>query len=278
MRFDLLLYTGTPYPVLPVDYHYLLSSAIRRILVSADQQYTTHLKSRGDTELVQLKNFKHFTFSGLSAPFQVRKQELIVKNNTAHLIIAFHLPDSAEDFIRNLLINKEIEITDGHNQVNFIIQQVKTISFLPASSAATNKKKPIHILLRPLSPLVLEQKNERGILTYLPPDHPSFIYQLLSNWKQTYSTIYPKDSTDILFNRVEVKYVPGIRPYRLRQILLHAGTKEEIQIIGFERFTLHASAPAKVLELAGNTGLGLYNRFGMGCMETKGLPERRRKL
>lgn len=277
MRFVLGLHTKEPTPLLPVYYQQLIGNAIRQILSEAEKEWFFFQQEKEYAGKIHLKDFTLFTFSNLSPSPQIRKEGVILKPGNARLTACFHLPESATSFIHDLLINKEIETRCKRHNLIFSIRQIKKTSFLPVLSATTNERSIQHLLLHPLSPLVVIPEKGKKYTQSLPPDHPSFIYHLLNNWKEKYRIAYPKECTDEVFNQVEIKYLPEIRPYQSRKIVFITETTKEIAINGYERFGLYVSAPGKVLELAGNAGLGLYNNIGMGCMETKPLPGRKRR-
>lgn len=270
MRFNLLLHTNSRDAVLPVNYHYPLSAAIYQIIRQADPAYAAFLHDHGYTFTGSLKSFDFFTFSDLRTPFKISRDRLILKSKQARVILSFQLPDPAEAFLKDLFTNAQLEIADRESRVCFQVREIESLPLFPTSPSI--QKDPVSILLQPLSPIVTGLKNQQGHYDYLPPGHPQFIYRLIQNWKEKYRVIYPDTPLEALFEQVEVKFLPHVRPPRSRLITIKAHTPEETKIRGFDRFNLHVSAPVKALELVLNAGMGLYNALGMGCMEARTVP------
>ena len=267
MRFDLLLQSGNPRPVLPYDYHSILHKTIRSVLGSADSRYLTFMRSKGIAQPKSLRNFSLFTFSNLTTAPLTRKEPRLYDTQGIHLVVALHLPKTAEKFIEKLFLHQEIKITDQNHIISLIVERVQSWPFLPGSCTKDHKK--TGLMIQPLSPMVVGKKNSEGKYDFLSPDHPAFNYQLLSCWKERYRRVYPEENIEAVFNQVEIKYIPELRPFRSRPVTLQVDSKKTTTLNGYERFTLHVSAPVKALELAGNTGWGLYNNWGMGCIAAR---------
>ena len=183
--------------------------------------------------------------------------------NKAEVTICFYLPHAAENFIKGLFMNQQIEIGDKISHVSFDVAQIESIS------EGFNFEKDKKILLQPLSPLVAGIKNEKGMYNYLDPRDPEYAESLVYNWLQKYKAIYDADDDTMekMKKETEVNVVLFSNPPQSRLITIKSGTKEETKIRGFKKFRLEVKASKELLEIALGAGMGLYNAQGMGCVE-----------
>lgn len=269
MRFNLLLHTDHPHAILPVNYQYPLAAAIYKIIDSADEKYADFLHDYGYRHENSLKGFKLFTFSDIRTPFHIRGDRLIMDGKNAEMQIAFHLPEAAENFIRGLFINRQLDIADHISRTSFQVQQVESMPVWPDSDRTAIF--PITIHLQPLSPLVVGRKNERGHYDFLSPEIPDFTTWLLHNWKEKYHVVYPDEDTEEVFSSIKIEVITGNYSPKSRLITIKAHTKEETKIRGYTHFSLGLTLLSKIgikaVELALNAGLGQYNSMGMGCIK-----------
>lgn len=255
MRLSLSLFTNQTNPVLPANYQYPLSAAIYKIIERADGSYSAFLHDIGYA--LNGKRFKLFTFSDLRMPFQMRGDRMFLQQNQASVTVCFHVPFAAENFVKGLFMHQQLDIADYKSRVQFNVQQVEMLPVYNETIKAL-------VVLQPMSALVVGCKNARGNYDYLPPADADYIYWLLHNWKEKYTTVYKAD-TEAAFKNVQVKIINADKA-RSRLITIKAGTDEETRIRGFMNFRLAVTAPQDVLELALNAGLGLYNAMGCGCV------------
>jgi CRISPR-associated endoribonuclease Cas6 len=271
MRFNLALHTDRPYAVLPINYQYPLAAAIYKIIDCADEKYADFLHNHGYHLENSLKGFKLFTFSDIRTPFHIHDDRLILDGTNAEVQIAFHLPEAAENFIRGLFINRQLDIADHISRTSFHVQQVESVALWPDGSKTVIFPASIH--LQPLSPLVVGRKNERGHYDFLSPETSGFTTWLLHNWKEKYHIVYPDEDTEEVFSSIKMEVITGHYSPRSRLITIKAHTKEETKIRGYTHFnlrvTIHSVEGIKAIELAMNAGLGQYNSMGMGCINIK---------
>jgi len=255
MRLQLNLTTHQQNPVLPINYQYPLSAAIYKIIERADSSYAAFLHNTGYA--INGKRFKLFTFSDLRIPFKIQGDRLLLKDNTASVVVCFHVPVAAEHFVKGLFMHQQLDIADIKSRVQFNVQQVE---MLPAHTLSDD----MPVLLQPLSPLVVGRKNERGNYDYLAPADTAYVHWLLHNWKEKYAAVYGEDAANI-FQQVSVKVIDAGKA-RSRLIAIKANTPEATSIRGFMSFRLEVQATREVLELGLNAGVGLYNAMGCGCV------------
>jgi len=261
MHFLLSLSTRNARQYLPVNYQYPLSAVIYRTLQSADSAYASFLHDTGYRQEGSLKSFKFFTFSDLKAPFQNAGDRLLLLTREAELVVSFHLPNAAEHFIKGLFQDQQIEIGDQKSRVNFTVDQVSALP-LPFAGAGTEE-----VILQPISPVVAGNKNEKGEYTFLSPEHPDFISRLNYNWKEKYATIYGAAEAEKVFDGVQLSVLFYNNPPKSRLVTIKAFSPAETKIRGFVNFRLRARANTAAMELLLNTGAGIYNSLGMGCLE-----------
>ena len=242
--------------LLPFNYQYPLSAAIYKIIQRADAEFAFFLHNHGYGQ--GHKSFKLFTFSDIRTPFQKRGDRMQLLTGEAQLTICFYMPRAAENFIKGLFMNQQLEIADHRSKICFHITQVE--------SQPQVKNHTWPVILQPLSPLVVGRKNERGHYDYRSPEDLDFAECLYYNWMEKCAAVElpiaagdeePETSIDVLLFK---------HPPQQRLITIKAGTEAETKIRGYTKFRLAITAPEEMLELAMGAGLGLHNAQGMGCL------------
>ncbi len=156
MRFLVHLTTQSSSQRLTLNYQYPLSAAIYKIIHRSDEAYASFLHERG--YLYRGKSFKFFTFSDLRTPFFIKGDRLVMTTGTASFTVCFHVPDAAENFIRGLFMDQQLQIADSRDKATFLVQQV----IAEKTPVIANEA----MLLQTMSPLVVGRKNERGNYDY----------------------------------------------------------------------------------------------------------------
>ncbi len=259
MRFLLTLTSLRPFQRVTFNYQYPLSAAIYKIIQRSDEAYAAFLHEQGYP--YGGKTFKFFTFSDLRTPFEPIGDRLVMKTNTAALTISFYMPDAAENFIRGLFMNQQIDIADSRDKASFIVQQV-TAEKMPEISDET-------VLIQPMSPVVVGRKNERGNYDYLSPADADFAELLTNNLleKCAAAELVTKEGLNNLKETVTVRPVFFKLPPRHRLLTIKAGTAAETKVRGYDKFRLRVKAPPAVIAMALDAGIGMHNAMGMGCVE-----------
>ncbi len=246
---------------MPVNYQYPLSAVIYKVIKKADAAFAGFLHDTGYGK--GHKTFKLFTFSDIITPFKMVGDRMQLLSKKAEVNICFCLPAAAENFIKGLFLDQEIEIADRKSRVNFHVIQIESIA------DNISKEENPTVILQPLSPIVTGIKNEKGNYSYFDPRDPDFTGCLVYNCLQKYKAIYDADenSLQLLKDQIGIKMMFFSNPPQQRLITIKAGTNEETKIKGFKKFRIEATAPKELLEIALGAGLGLYNAQGMGCVE-----------
>lgn len=258
MTFELQLINKDPKTaILPINYQYPLSAAIYRILSKGNAEYAKFLHEEGYG-----KGYKFFTFSDLKGSFKVRGDRMRLLENVISLRVHFHLPEASRTFIEGLFRSEEIVIADRKSKAQFSVQSVIAQDD-PLKDILANEI--ISVMVKPISPLVVGEKQDTGHYTFLAPDNDLFITHLINSWRSKIAANYNDDTAEnaVLLAEVE-KYK---NPWRSRLITIKADTKEETKIRGFLNFKLKLTAERQFIDLVLNAGLGLYSAQGMGCLE-----------
>ena len=263
MQFHLVLAALSKGSFIPINNSYAISAVIFKVLHKADSDYAAFLHNKGYTQKDSLKSFKLFTFSDLKTPFQIRGDRLLLLTGQAELVVSFHLPQAAETFIKGLFIQQQIEIADRKSRAAFTITRVEALP-LPLTNDAIQE-----LVLQPRSPMVCGLKNERGNYSFLPPEHPEFIPQLMYNWKEKYKAQSGTEAAETAFAESAMEVIFYSNPPRSRLITIKADTPAETKIRGFVNFRLRVKGKREALELLLNSGAGVYNSLGMGSLEVE---------
>jgi CRISPR-associated endoribonuclease Cas6 len=259
MRFKLCLQANRG-ALLPFNYQYPLSAAIYKIIQKADDAFAAFLHNQGYGK--EHKSFKLFTFSDIKTPFVRKGDRMQLQTGEAELLVCFYMPIAAENFIKGLFINQELEIADHYSKVIFHIRQVESVADTNVNSRHET------ILLHPLSPIVAGKKNEQGHYDYRSPEDTDFTECLLHNWIEKYTTIHTieADLVNALKKHLQMQVKLFPHPPQQRLITIKGGTRAETKIRGYTKFRLQVRAPKELMELALGAGIGLHNAQGMGCV------------
>src|SRR5690554_1259433 len=202
---------------IPINYQYPLSAAIYKILAKGDSEYAKFLHEKGYG-----KGFKLFTFSDLKGSFKVRGDRMRLLENVISFQVHFHLPEASRTFIEGLFRSEEIIIADRKSKAQFSVQSI-IAQDNPLKDVPPNEI--ISVITKPISPVVIGEKQDTGHYTFLDPDDEVFITHLISSWRSKIAANYNDDIAEeaVLLAEVE-KYK---NPWRSRLITIKADTKEE---------------------------------------------------
>lgn len=259
-------------PALSLNYHYLISAAIYKIIGSADSSFAAFLHDEGhvilqrhkinstqnvvlpDHQVRSNKRFKFFTFSDIRTPFRIIGDQMILLSPTIELTVCFHLSKTAEYFIQGLFNQQRIYI----GTALFKVDSVESLKY----DLDTEK-----IILQPISPLVVGRKNDRGHYDYRSPNDEDFADRLVYSWIEKYCAIYNIDpGNQELIPSASVKPIFFPNPPQQRLVIIKRDVHGERKVRGYTKFRLQVNTSPEMLEVALNTGLGLHNSQGMGCI------------
>ena len=259
MRIQLSLSSIKENQIIPVNYQYPLASAIYRILHKADAEFAAFLHEKGYG-----KGFKLFTFSDLSCPFKINGDRLLLLSNKAEIVICFHLPKAAETFIKGLFMSEQIDIVDRKSKARFTIVQIE---HLASPLGRFNKNDEVELFLKPFSPIVCGLKNDKRQYTFLSPEDARFEEMLFRNWEEKCKAVFEKEEVARIIESSFIQILFYKNPPKSRLITIKADTDAETKIRGFNNFEIRVKGQKEAVELLLNSGIGLYNGQGMGCVE-----------
>ncbi|PVD52169.1 CRISPR-associated endoribonuclease Cas6 [Terrimonas sp.] len=262
MRFRLVIIAAFKESVIPINYQYPLSAAIYKIIERADSMYAQFLHNTGYRQSGSLKSFKLFTFSDIKVPFSINGDRLCLHSPKVEVQVCFHLPQAAENFIRGIFIKQQLDIADKKSKVRFEIQSVES---LQDPLQVYKPKELISIILKPLSPVVAGLPDEKGNYVFLEPGDTRFTESLVYNWRSKISACYDAVTGDGALLMMEVVAIK--EPFKSRLIWIKADTPAMTKIRGWLNFELKVTAERRFVELLMNSGVGVYNSMGCGCME-----------
>ncbi|PRY48844.1 CRISPR-associated Cas6 family protein [Arcticibacter pallidicorallinus] len=260
MRFLITLSPNPGKTFLPYSYQYALSGVIYKKLALADEQYASFLHERGYSQIESNKHFKLFTYSNLKGDFCIEHNSLRLQSKELSFQLSCYMPKFAEHLIKGVFINQEVSIGGVGATARFVVQQV---SLLPNPTPIDDS---LHtVILKPISPLVVGEKNERGYYNYLSPLDANFIPLLKNNLREKIRAIGGDPTSD----RLEVGL--NLFPDRLRSrlVTIKENTQEESKVRGFYGFELVVKGTGKVINILMDCGLGMLNGMGFGSVEVK---------
>lgn len=264
MQFKLTLRPTARQTLVPFNYAYRLSAFIYAVLAEADAQYATFLHSQG-YEYSPTRRFKLFTFSDLIIPnarIDTRAGGLWVTTPYIEWIVSFYVDKAAQHFIMGLFQDQRCVIATPKHRAEFVIERVEAMPVEITSDT---------IQLRTLSPVVIAEKDERGMDQYLYPGDAQFgpllIDNLLAKWNSIPRAVSANATSDHDFATSAVTYrlLPTREP-RSRLITIKEDSRAQTQVRGYYGFTFELSGPKELLELAILAGVGRYNAEGFGCV------------
>ncbi|HRP33181.1 MAG TPA: CRISPR-associated endoribonuclease Cas6 [Agriterribacter sp.] len=264
MRFLLRFASIYKEPVIPINYQYPLSAAIYKIIERADNAYAQFLHDTGYRQSGSLKSFKLFTFSDLSTPFNIEGNSMRLLTQQAELVVCFHLPHAAENFIKGLFMQQQLDIADKKSKARF---EMQTVEALPDPLQAYKPQEIINVTLKPLSPIVAGARNEKKQYEFLAPGDPRFAETLIYNWRSKIATCFDEATAINALLLAETAPMPRLPKSRL--LTIKADTPEETKIRGWMNFLLKVTGEKRFVELLMNTGAGVYNSLGMGSVEVE---------
>lgn len=264
MQFKLTLRPIARQTLVPFNYAYRLSAFIYAVLADADAQYATFLHQQG-YEYSPTRRFKLFTFSDLIIPnarIDPKAGGLWVTTPHIEWVVSFYVDQAAQHFIMGLFQDQRCVIATPKHRAEFIIERVEAIPLEILSTTVT---------LRTLSPVVIAEKDKRGMDQYLHPGDvqygPLLIDNLLAKWNSVPRAVAADATSDDDFATSAVTYhlLPNREP-RSRLITIKEDSRAQTQVRGHYGFTFELSGPKEILELAVLAGVGRYNAEGFGAV------------
>lgn len=266
MRFKLTLERQGKGRFIPMNYQYELSSAIYKVIQSADSDFSRFLHEQGYID--QGKQFRFFNFSNLfldkqrAHPLQARLEHAGVQ---AFLQISFLVDRIAEEFIKGIFMGAQFYVGD---QISGVLFQVTKIESVAAPVFQSLMK------YRSLSPILIKEKRKDGGENYLHPTDENYALFLKNNlcsklaaYAMTMDTLEWSQNKEHSF---DLKVISKV--YK-KGVMIKQMTNSASKLIGYV-FEFELCAPVELQEIGYYAGFGNLNSQGFGCVEickTKGI-------
>ena len=267
MQFRLTLSCQPGKTLVPFNYAYRLSGFLYSVLADADAQYARFLHEQGYAAS-PTRRFKLFTFSDLQIPdFRVdaRAGGIWVNSSYVEWVVSFYIDTAAQHFITGLFRDQRCVIASPTHQAEFVVERVEA---LPVEIMSET------VLLRTLSPVVIAEKDERGMDQYLHPADEQFGPLLLGNLLGKSESVGLRagagpDGTNLpnlTYQLLLGRHQNAAQP-KSRLLTIKEGSRSQTQVRGYYNFDFELGGPPELLELAVLAGVGRYNAEGFGCVE-----------
>jgi len=258
MRFEIHLKVQNRTALLPVDYQYLMSSAVYKLIKAGDEAYSKFLHDEGFS--MGLKRFKLFTFSPLRLPkYKLWKEKGVFElfEKEVSFIVSFMADKAAEAFVKGMFKDQRISIGDRFNQLDM---EVTMIEAMPQPLFLDTME------YQSLSPMVLKKKEagkKHG--TYLAPDHHEFGEFLINNLisKAMAYQIASQEYAERPFDHYRFEL---LGEYKSKLVRIRPYTSEETQVKG-NLFRFRLTVPSLLQEIGYYAGFGVDNGMGFGFGE-----------
>lgn len=252
------------------NYQYAIQSWIYGLLHRADSTYANFLHNEGYHAFDSKKSFKHFTFSSLRLgkhnPIQKGDDFIALSDENLELTVSFYVDSTAKSFIVGLFQSQSFSIYNKNHQADFIVEKIETLNipdFSKDGFAIVTKQ------FEMISPMVLacdgEIYNE-----YLSPSDGRFEQIFAVNLIDKHRSLQENDGlmmdVSIAKKLVQFKLLTEPSNIKKRGFLVKEGKgKEEIKVIGYDKFRFEVTAPSIVLNAGYLGGFGRYSAIGCGC-------------
>ncbi|GAB4340612.1 MAG: CRISPR-associated endoribonuclease Cas6 [Calditrichia bacterium] len=255
MRLLLILKVSEEHQILPINYFFPLSCALRDLLRKIDPERAPWLREIGYSG--GFEQFRLFTFSHIMLPNYRREGDrLLIYSTVVKLVFSLHLPQKAAGFLASYLKGKTIRVADSASRAVFRVDKVRILRIPSFGNTAR---------FHTLSPICVTRRGFNNRRIYLAPDHEMFVKNLLKGLRRRYAAIHNGNARPELLEGpldYQFKFLsePKSRLITLRQ------TPEPQQAKGW-LFDFELTAPPELLELGYYCGFGERNHYGFGCVE-----------
>lgn len=240
-----------PEQQLPLNYQYLISSWIYKVLHESDADFASWLHEQGYT--LNGKSYKHFCFSMLRPKrYHIHSKEKVFElvEGPTDLILSFNIDKAVKDMVKGLFQNNMIQWTSGSFNLLGMVTQVQLLA-APEFRATMG--------FRTLTPICISVGNEES-------KHAEY----LSPTDERYAQAFAKNLVDKANAYLDTEM------YSVAQVqfrLLSEKPKDKLWTIkGTEvkgyLFDFELSAPPELIAIGYYGGFGVQNSaLGMGVCE-----------
>lgn len=246
--------------LMPPDYHYLFSAIIYKKIALEDPGFASDFHDKGFGR----HRTKFFTFSDFRVRITSNGDRIELLDRIVCVTICFHHEDVAYKFIAGLMKEKEFSIHDIKSSVIFTVTHVETQEIDVGDGL-------MRVIAEPVSPCVSGYKFT-GMSNYrfFSPDMPEFCDFIVTRMVLKYREVYPgEQANDAWFKRnVRLRALPieGV-DIKERTVVISPGKTTQCTLYGWTNFYFEITAPAKFIKLMFDTGVGVGNSQGCGCLK-----------
>lgn len=237
---------------IPLNYQYPASALIYKILSNSGSEFSEWLHENGYID--NKRRFKLFTFSRLFVPqYKIEGKYLKIISDEVNWYISFLPEKGTQEFIQGLFNQQTFELGDRSARIRFRVSNVEVLPTPDFSESMT---------FETLSPACIVRQEEDRSEKYIAPDHPDASEIVKLNLLNKYRAFYGHDFQN---NAFPFQLEALSRP-KSSLVTIKEGTPQESKVRGFMcRFSL--SAPAELIKIMYETGLGSKNSQGFGMSE-----------
>lgn len=257
MRLNLTLIQKYRNQSIPYSYQYYLSSFIYQKISAVNPVYSKWLHEKGIES--GNKKFKFFTFSQLNIPErETQKDSILIKSPAIFLTVSLSVTKILESFIAGLFKEQEMFIQNGGVQSHFKITH------------AEMKPEPDFreiMQFKTLSPVVIKKKvliDGKEKVEYLSPENPEYFEYLKRNIEEKYLAWCQFTGQQI--NEYKLNDFKLLDNPKSSLISIKKESEPEIKIRGF-KYSFEINGNPEFLKLGYETGFGINNSLGFGCVE-----------
>lgn len=235
---------------LPIDYQYIQSAVIYRILGAYDEEYATWLHNNG-YQLESGKRFKLFCYSRFGfESYKTNPNDYTISfgGNSVKWTISFLPEKSTQEFVMGLFNGTEFTIGNRSHRVSF---QVTSLENLPSPSFTETME------YTALSPVCIKQHINDHTL-YLSPTDAHYSDGILKGLLSRYEAFHGKPfEGDISVFKFEL--LPG----RVKSSLIDI---KGIKVRGYT-YSFRLTAPKELQQMAYEGGIGEECSQGFGYID-----------
>lgn len=271
MRVKLTLSPIRPDTTISLNYNYLLSGVVYRLIESSSPAYARCLHDFGYPVDGSLKRFKHFTFSRLFVPRRsIEGDRLRILSGPVEWQVSLLVEEALQHFVVGLFQKQEIWME--REDCRFVVEQVET---LPEPEW---KRSMRFRMLSPVTISIPEERKGKLLPHYLRPDDPRLSEALRSNILNKYGSLYGKSASlvdlrgglsDTAFTcTLDQQFITNRGgPERVSKLIaIKEGHDGETKVRGF-MCPLTIEGNPELIRLAYESGLGEKGSLGFGMLE-----------
>lgn len=256
MRLKIFLDPENNHFVLPINYHYQLSSAIYKIFRNGSREVASWLHDFGYKD-EKGRTLKLFNFSNLHFDRYTLEKNLINCFGATTLVFSSPLETKlVKVFIDGIFKEPLVRLRFQYGTLNFRIKTIEIQEDLLTNDIQT------YSLISPATISVQSNSNGKKRIKYLNPSDEEFSFRLSNNLKKKFKILNNIEyNGDILINI-------NSNNIKSKLITIKEGSPQEIKVKGY-LFDFQMKAQQEIHRIAYFCGIGEKNSLGFGMIEKK---------